>query len=152
MGKESFEQFRLEYYPEENNIRRIMERTFQACRRYAYSFSEKSANLLFSGDTGLGKTFLSACIARTVADNGYSVMYETASRLFSKLEQAKFTPTEENRRMAEKLHSCDLLIIDDLGSEMSNQFTVSVLYNLLHSRWVSVWSKSLFLLRILQSL
>ena len=134
VGKESFDQFRLEYYPEENNIRRIMERTFQACRRYAYSFSDKSASLLFSGDTGLGKTFLSACIARTVADSGYSVMYESAGHLFGNLERAKFTGDENARREAEKYTACDLLIVDDLGTEMPGAFVTAALYTLVNDR------------------
>jgi DNA replication protein DnaC len=137
VGKESFEQFRLDYYPEENNIRRIMERTFQACRRYAYSFSEKSANLLFSGDTGLGKTFLSACIARTVADSGYSVMYESAGHLFANLERAKFANDENARKEAEKYNVCDLLIVDDLGTEMPGAFVTSALYTLINDRMLS---------------
>ena len=137
VGKESFEQFRLDYYPEENNIRRIMERTFQACRRYAYSFSEKSANLLFSGDTGLGKTFLSACIARTVADSGYSVMYESAGHLFANLERAKFANDENARKEADKYTACDLLIVDDLGTEMAGQFVTSALYTLINDRLLS---------------
>lgn len=57
-----------------------------------------AGNLLFIGGTGLGKTFLSACIARTVTDRGYSVVYETSSHLFSKLEQAKFNPSDDTRR------------------------------------------------------
>ena len=134
VGKESFDQFRLEYYPEENNIRRIMERTFHACRRYAYSFSDKSASLLFSGDTGLGKTFLSACIARTVADSGYSVMYESAGHLFGNLERAKFTGDENARREAEKYTACDLLIVDDLGTEMPGAFVTAALYTLVNDR------------------
>ena len=137
VGKESFDQFRLDYYPEENNIRRIMERTFQACRRYAYSFSEKSANLLFSGDTGLGKTFLSACIARTVADSGYSVMYESAGHLFANLERAKFANDENARKEAEKYNVCDLLIVDDLGTEMPGNFVTSALYTLINDRMLS---------------
>ena len=137
VGKESFEQFRLDYYPEENNIRRIMERTFQACRRYAYSFSEKSANLLFSGDTGLGKTFLSACIARTVADSGYSVMYESAGHLFANLERAKFANDETARKEAEKYNVCDLLIVDDLGTEMPGTFVTSALYTLINDRMLA---------------
>ena len=137
VGKESFEQFRLDYYPEENNIRRIMERTFQACRRYAYSFSEKSANLLFSGDTGLGKTFLSACIARTVADSGYSVMYESAGHLFANLERAKFANDENARKEAEKYNVCDLLIVDDLGTEMPGTFVTSALYTLINDRMLA---------------
>ena len=137
VGRESFDQFRLEYYPERDNIRAIMEKTYQACRRYAMGFSEKSPSLLFSGDTGLGKTFLSACIARTVADNGYSVMYETAGHLFANLERAKFSGDEQARREGEKYLQCDLLIVDDLGTEMPGQFTTSALYGLINDRLLS---------------
>ena len=137
VGRESFEQFRLDYYPERDNIRALMEKTFQLCRRYAYSFSEKSPNLLFSGDTGLGKTFLSACIARTVADGGYSVVYETAGHLFAKMERAKFAGDEQARRECDKYLACDLLIVDDLGTEMPGQFTTSALYTLINDRMQS---------------
>jgi len=139
-GKESFAQFKLDYYPDRidpkygASPRTIMERNFQYVRRYALTFSPASDNLLFVGGTGLGKTFLAACVARTVADRGYSVVYETASHLFSKLEQAKFSPNEDNRREAEKLTMCDLLIIDDLGTEMPGQFTTAALYSLLNDR------------------
>ncbi len=139
-GKESFAQFKLDYYPDRidpkygASPRTIMERNFQYVRRYALTFSPASDNLLFVGGTGLGKTFLAACVARAVADRGYSVVYETASHLFSKLEQAKFSPNEENRREAEKLTMCDLLIIDDLGTEMPGQFTTAALYSLLNDR------------------
>ena len=137
VGRESFEQFRLDYYPERDNIRALMEKTFQLCRRYAMSFTEKSPNLLFSGDTGLGKTFLSACIARTVADNGYSVMYESAGHLFAKLERAKFSGDEEARRESGRFQECDLLIVDDLGTEMPGQFTTAALYSLINDRILS---------------
>ena len=139
-GKETFNQFRLDYYPDRfdsrygGSPRAIMERNFRHCRSYAANFAPNSGNLLFNGGTGLGKTFLSACIARVVADRGYSVMYETASRLFSKLEQARFNPSEETRREAEKLHTCELLIIDDLGTEMPSQFVTSALYSLVNDR------------------
>jgi DNA replication protein DnaC len=139
-GRESFDQFRLEYYPDRVdpvtgfNIRAIMDRTYQTCRRYAQTFSEKSGNLLFSGDTGLGKTFLSACIARTVADGGHSVVYESAGHLFGKLERARFGGSEEERKDAEKYTACDLLILDDLGTEMATAFTQSALYNLIDGR------------------
>ncbi len=134
VGRETFDQFRLDYYPERDNIRSLMEKTFQMCRRYAYSFSEKSPNLLFSGDTGLGKTFLSACIARTVADSGYRVVYETAGHLFTKMERAKFANDEQARKECEKFMACDLLIVDDLGTEMPGQFTTSALYGLVNDR------------------
>ena len=139
-GKEAFSQFKLDYYPDRidpkygASPRTIMDRNFQYVRRYALTFSPVSENLLFVGGTGLGKTFLSACVARAVADRGYSVVYETANHLFSKLEQAKFNPSEESRREAEKLIACDLLIIDDLGTEMPGQFVTAALYSLLNDR------------------
>lgn len=142
-GHESFSQFRLDYYPEQYDSRygasprTIMDRNFQNCRRYATTFSMNSGNLLFIGNTGLGKTFLSACIARTVADRGYSVAYESAPHLFSKLEQAKFNPTEDTRRDAAKYNDCDLLIIDDLGTEMPSQFNTAALYMLVNDRLLS---------------
>ena len=143
VGRESFEQFRLDYYPDREdprlgvNIRAVMDRTYQTCRRYAQNFSDKSQNLLFSGDTGLGKTFLSACIARTVADNGYSVMYESAGHLFTNLERAKFAGDENARRESERYLACDLLIVDDLGTEMPGQFTTAALYSLMNDRILS---------------
>lgn len=140
-GKESFSQFRLDYYPDRvdpkygASPRMIMERNFRRCRTYATTFSMDSGNLLFIGGTGLGKTFLSACVARAVADRGYSVVYETASHLFSKLEQARFNANEETLREAAKLTAADLLIIDDLGTEMpNNQFVTAALYTLLNDR------------------
>ena len=139
-GKEHFAQFRLDYYPDRIdpilgvNIRSVMEKTFQSCKRYALTFSERSGNLLFSGDTGLGKTFLSACIARTVAERGYSVVYESAGNLFTKLERAKFSNDEAARAEVKKYSDCDLLIIDDLGTEMPGQFTTAALYSLVNER------------------
>ncbi len=139
-SKETFNQFRLEYYPDEFDSRfgasprALMERNFQYIRRYALTFTPNADNLLFIGGTGLGKTFLAACVARAVADRGYSVAYETASHLFAKLEQAKFNPTEEAKKEAAKLTDCDLLIIDDLGTEMPGQFVTAALYNLLNDR------------------
>ena len=139
-GKESFSQFRLDYYPDRidpmygASPRTIMERNFQTCRKYALFFSQNAGNLLFVGGTGLGKTFLSACIARTVADRGFSVAYETAAHLFGKLEQARFNPTEDSRREAEKYRACDLLILDDLGTELPGQFVTAALYSLLNDR------------------
>ncbi len=139
-SRDTFHQFNLDYYPDRvdpkygASPRTIMERNFQNCRRYALTFAPSAGNLLFVGGTGLGKTFLSACIARAVADRGYSVVYETAGHLFSKLEQAKFNPSEESRREAAKFTDCDLLIIDDLGTEMPGQFVTAALYTLLNDR------------------
>ena len=96
-----------------------------------------SGNLLFIGGTRLGKTFLSACIARTVADRGYSVVYESAGHLFAKLERAKFNGDENAREEIKKYNECDLLIIDDLGTEMPGQFTTAALYSLVNDRLLS---------------
>lgn len=139
-GKESFSQFRLDYYPDRIDPkigvspRQVMERNFHTCRTYAATFAMSSGNLLFNGGTGLGKTFLSACIARVVADRGYSVVYESASHLFGKLERAKFGNDEDARAQTEKYTACDLLIVDDLGTEMPGQFVTAALYSLVNDR------------------
>lgn len=143
MGQESFAAFRLDYYPDQidpslgASPRTIMSMTLSACKRYAQSFSRKSGSLLLNGNPGLGKTFLSACIARTVADNGYSVIYESAVHLFNKMEEARFgspADAEQAKQDARRYDKCDLLIIDDLGTEMTTQFTVSALYTLINDR------------------
>ena len=137
-GKETFDQFRLDYYPAEPDPqmgvspRMLMQNTFQHCRRYAREFHRKSPSLLFTGGPGLGKTFLSACIARTVADSGFSVVYDTAGKLFSDFEAVKFGGDRSD--LTRKYLECDLLIIDDLGTEMTTQFTQSVLYQVINTR------------------
>ena len=143
VGQARFEDFRLDYYPERidpkygRSIRSVMERTYEICRRYAANFSLDSGNLLFSGDTGLGKTFLSACIASAVAQSGYSVVYESAVHLFSKMEKARFSADEQAQQACEKYTVCDLLIVDDLGTEMPGVFINSALYTLVNDRILS---------------
>ena len=139
-SRETFNQFRLDYYPDRvdpkygASPRTIMERNLRICRTYALTFTPDAGNLLFVGGTGLGKTFLSACIARAVADRGCSVVYESSGHLFGKLEQAKFNPSEETRREAARFTECDLLILDDLGTEMPGQFVTAAFYSLLNDR------------------
>lgn len=139
-SRDTFNQFRLDYYPERvdpkygASPRTIMERNLKICRGFALTFTPNAGNLLFVGGTGLGKTFLSACIARAVADRGCSVVYESAGHLFAKLEQAKFNPSEEARREAARFTDCDLLILDDLGTEMPGQFVTAAFYTLLNDR------------------
>ena len=141
-GQEQFDQFRLDYYSDRPDPRTgysprmIMERTFQHCYRYAMDFSLEAGNLLFSGNAGLGKTFLSACIAREVANRGHSVVYESAGHLFQTLEKARFEASDENRRAAAKYNECDLLIVDDLGTELSGQFVTAALYTLINDRLI----------------
>lgn len=142
-GRESFNQFRLDYYPEDvdpvykASPRMVMEHNFQICRKYAAGFTVNSGNLLFTGKTGLGKTFLSACIARSVAEKGHSVVYESSSHLFAKMEKAKFNSDPEAIRECQKYTECDLLILDDLGTEMPGQFVTAALYSLLNDRILS---------------
>ena len=136
-GKETFDSFRLDLYPAEvdpnlgASPRTLMEVVYRRCRRYAAEFSTRSPSLLLSGGTGLGKTFLSAAIARSVADSGFSVVYETAGTVFSDFEAEKFGGSEHR---ADKYRRCDLLILDDLGTEMTTQFTLSALYQLINGR------------------
>ena len=140
VGRVNFDQFVLDYYPDRIdpklgvNIRSVMEKNYQYCRQFAMRFNEWAPSMLFSGDTGLGKTFLAACIARTVADKGYSVVYESATHLFNKLEKARFSEDEQALRDANKYCECDLLIIDDLGTEVPGQFVTSSLYTLINDR------------------
>ena len=143
-GSKSFADFDLNYYPDRIlsgtnfNIRQIMEKTLDTCRTYAAQFPEQHGNLLFSGGTGLGKTLMSACIASQVTDQGCSVVYESASRLFAQLEKAKFAHDPEVRAQTEaacsRYSECDLLILDDLGTELSGQFVTAALYNLINER------------------
>ena len=142
-GDETFENFRLDYYspvaPTSGvSPRAQMERVLRLCRAYAESFGAQSPNLLFTGEPGLGKTFLSAAIARVVAAKGCGVAYDTASGLIASFEREKFSrDTDEVSDAASRvrqLMSCDLLILDDLGTEMPTAFTQSALYALLDGR------------------
>lgn len=142
-GEHRFADFSLTYYPDAPDPkygvspRAIMTRNFNLCQKYADGFTKASGNLLFNGSTGLGKTMLSACIATEVTEKGCSVAYETASHLFRKLEENHFRPNEETVIAVKKLFDCDLLIIDDLGTELPGNFTVAALYNLLNDRLLS---------------
>ena len=139
-GSESFQGFRLEYYPATvdprygASPRAIMERNFRVCKEYAMQFTANAGNLLFIGGTGLGKTYLAMCIAKTVAAGGYSVVYESAIDLFNKLERAKFAPSEDALREVQRIEAADLLVVDDLGTEMPGQFVTAALYGLLNGR------------------
>ncbi len=139
----SFDKFRLEYYDDKvdpnlgANIRTVMAKTLDICVQYTRNFGTNPGNLLFSGDTGLGKTFLSACIAKEVATQGYSVAYESAVHLLTNMERAKFENDEDARAKVQRYTDCDLLIIDDLGTEIMGQFTLTALYTLINDRILS---------------
>ena len=141
----TFDDFSLDYYPTAVDPatglspREQMEINYEFCVEYARHFRPgPDRNLLFNGAPGLGKTFLSACIAREVVDHGYSVVYDTAIHLFSCLEKQKFGGgSEEELHMAERIPECDLLILDDLGTEMSTGFISPALYTIINSRILS---------------
>ena len=141
-GKESFEKFRLDVYPDRYDAklgaspRVVMQRVYSSAVSYVRTFTPASGSLLFMGATGLGKTFLSGCIARAVADKGYSVCYVSAGKLFSDFETEKFRLREDGALTGEYLGT-DLLIIDDLGTEMTTQFTVSALYQVVNGRMLA---------------
>ena len=146
-GDERFEKFDLSLYPTELDPvkhvvpRETMELVYTACKRFAENFSPASPNLLLQGGTGLGKTYLSACIARVVADKGCSVCYESASAALDCYERAKFSrDTEEGEAAAvrtKRMQECDLMILDDLGTEMSTPMAQSALYTLINTRLVN---------------
>lgn len=139
LGDESFDRFDLSYYSdvpdaEGRSARRQMETVFGFCRDYADTFGPGSVDLLLRGGTGLGKTFLSACIAREVSKKGVSVVYETAVAALAAFEAQKFHPSDEADERVRRLLSCELLILDDLGTELVTDFTRSALYTLVNSR------------------
>ena len=146
LGDETFDSFDLSCYDDmpsqETGIspRKGMEMIYEICIEYSRKFGKRSMNLFFNGAPGLGKTFLSACIARVVAENGHSVVYDTATSIFSRFEDAKFKRSDdldEARSEIKRYLECDLLILDDLGTEMTTAFTVSALYELVNTRLVT---------------
>ena len=111
-----------------------MEIIYDACAGYAHQFGRKPANLLLFGAPGLGKTFLSAAIAREVSGEGYSVVYDTAAHIFERFEMQKFGREEGAESDVERILGCDLLILDDLGTEMTTAFVQSALYQIINTR------------------
>lgn len=135
----TFDNFDLNYYPlpVDPNLgispRNRMTALLEYCKCYAEDFDTESESLYMHGATGLGKTHLSLAIANVVAEKGYRVIYDTAHNILSSLEREKFSYSNTGEREKEIL-DCDLLIIDDLGSEFSTQFTVAAIYNIVNTR------------------
>ena len=133
----TFESFDTNYYPEEMDgvcPKKKAEIIKENCKRYATSFTKRSKSLLFMGNTGLGKTHLSRAIANVVINRGYSVIYGTAQNILRDLQNENFGRTDNLRYFENEILSTDLIIRDDLGTELKNQFTVSCLYNIINSR------------------
>lgn len=143
-GDESFSNFDITLYPEEYSERfkciprEYMRKVVSSCREFADSFPNVRSGLLLTGGPGLGKTYLSACIARVVSENGYSVYYESAVSAFRAFEDRQFSRDPESQASAEEkvrhMLDCDLLILDDLGTEVVTQAVHSALYTLINSR------------------
>ena len=142
IADQNFSKFDMSFYstrpdgrsgisPREN-----MEYNLGECKTYAAKFSKDSPNLLLFGSTGLGKTFLSTCIAEAVSARGFSVAYDTAINIVAAYETIKFGSGdgEAAAERAARYERADLLIIDDMGTEMGTAFTVSALYNLINNR------------------
>ena len=111
-----------------------MEIALKSCHEFVDTFGEEFRNLLLYGDTGVGKTFLSHCIAKELLEHSFSVIYFTAAQLFDIFARSTFRREEEAGVDCQHIYSCDLLIIDDLGTEMSNSFTNSQLFICLNER------------------
>lgn len=135
----TFESFKTEYYPAkpmDNSVvpREKAEKILESCRMYAQSFNPHSPNLMFMGGTGLGKTHLSLSIANVAINKGYSVVYGTSQNLLSDLQNENFGRTENIYYNEYDVLNCDLLIIDDLGTEFKNSYSVACLYNIINTR------------------
>lgn len=139
----TFESFDLKYYsgrPDSTGSVPLnrMSNIFNYCRDYADSFTAASRSLIMRGATGLGKTHLSLAIANEVLRKGMSVVYVSAPDILSKLEREHFTHQyHDEENTFNSLMKCDLLIIDDLGTEFVTPFTVSTVYNIFNSRILS---------------
>ena len=133
MQAQSFGSFSLDFYSGEDKA--LMEQNLAYLVDYAKNFSINSDSLLLYGGTGLGKTHLSTAVAKAVIDKGYYVVYESAQNIFSDFDNDRFRDRfNGDEPVAGKYLECELLIIDDLGTEIISQFTVSCLYNIVNTR------------------
>ena len=133
--------FSSEKDPESNiSPQQNMLQIVSICESFILDFDKDNGeNLLFYGDTVLGKTFMCNCIAKSLLDKGHLVIYQTAFKMFEIIEDYKFKNADSHisKENYENLFDCDLLIIDDLGTELTNSFTNSELFNILNTRLLS---------------
>ncbi len=140
LDTQTFDTFLLDYYPAKN--RAYMSDTLEFCRDFAENFERGSGqSLLFVGGTGLGKTHLSSAVAKRVIDRGFSVIYDSAQNILATFERERFSQSDV--LASDKYFDCDLLIIDDLGTEIKGASSLSYFYTLINTRIVS--SKSVII-------
>ena len=141
LSRENFNSFSYEYYSDEEintttglSSLDTAKRAVDECKRFIQDFDNKPKNLFFYGNTGVGKTFLSNCVAKELLEQGYSVIYFTAFQLFDILSKGVFDRDADAIAAHQNIFDCDLLIIDDLGTEFANSFTTSQLFLCVNER------------------
>ena len=144
LREENFSSFSFDYYDNryvDETLKQTPLKNIQyvvsEAKRFIADFDDKYENLLIYGNTGVGKTFLSNCIAKELLDSSHTVIYLTSFQLFDILEKYKFNSSDdldEIRNQFEYILDCDLLIIDDIGTEMNNTFITSQLYQCINER------------------
>ena len=128
---QSFDTFDLSFYLDDRQNYEKMKMYVEKCKIYADEFDKNSGNLVFLGATGLGKTHLSTSIAKTVIEKGFDVVYDSSPNIFNDFNKEQF---KNESGLTDKFFNCDLLILDDLGTEMHTAFTISCLYNIINTR------------------
>ncbi|EOS47619.1 ATP-binding protein [Lachnospiraceae bacterium JLR.KK009] len=141
LEQENFQNFTYEYYSDSLknpstglSSLATAKQAVSLCKDFIAGFGTEFKNLFFYGDTGIGKTYLSNCVAKELLSRGYSVIYFTASSLFHIFEKGYFGKQADFSEDYQNIFECDLLIIDDLGTELSNSFTVSQLFLCINER------------------
>ena len=141
LASENFSAFSFDYYSDEEvssatglTSLETAKAAYTTCQNFVDKFDSNFSNLLIYGDTGTGKTFLSNCIAKELLDKGHSVIYFTAFQLFDILSKGIFDKDNKAIDAHQNIFDCDLLIIDDLGTELVNSFTTSQLFLCLNER------------------
>lgn len=135
IDKQSFDNFNLDAYRSNPEVRARMERNLKIAKAFADNFARHHDNLLLIGTTGTGKTHISTAIAKTIISQGFDVLYDSVQNIINDFEADKFRSSYNQTEPAgAKYLECDLLIIDDLGAEFISQFSVSALYNLINTR------------------
>lgn len=133
--KQSFDNFELGIYSSDEENYKRMKMNLEIAKKYADGFTKGGENLLLMGKTGTGKTHISTAIAREVIRKGYDVIYDTTQNIISDFETDRFKNAySQAEPKADKYLECDLLIVDDLGTEFITPFTVSTIYNLVNTR------------------